>query len=164
MSTAKRQNITPQISLGMIVSARAKEIVRSACHLTVVEEVGSSQVRLTSILFWNLHNGFIKCFHQLGSPIFYTKCSLLEQLKKKTNFSLVQTRLFVPVCWVENHKKKKIFFEKIRRFGIWYSWKHLMYSLTFLHITMWFSFTFIFCICCSFSEIPSVLGSNLWWN
>ena len=43
-------------------------------------------------------NGFIRCFHQFVSLIFSTNFSHFEQLKKITNFLLVQNRFLFSVC------------------------------------------------------------------
>ena len=53
-----------------------------------------------------LIKGFIRCFHQFVSLIFFTNFSQFEQLKKKTNFLLVQNwGVFQFATWKRNHNK-----------------------------------------------------------
>ena len=52
------------------------------------------------------HNEFIRCFHQFVSLFVFTKFSQFEQLKKKTNFLLVQNSFFSQFAsWKRNHNK-----------------------------------------------------------
>ena len=46
------------------------------------------------LLLLLIYNEFIGCFHQFVSRIFSNNCSQFEQLKKKTNFLLVQNGSF----------------------------------------------------------------------
>ena len=51
-------------------------------------------------------NEFIRCFHQFDTPIWSTNVSQFEQLKRKTNFLLVQNRIFSQFAsWKRNHNK-----------------------------------------------------------
>jgi hypothetical protein len=48
----------------------------------------------STIINVSFNNEFIRCFHQFASPILSTNVSQFEQLKKKTNFLLVQNNFF----------------------------------------------------------------------